>query len=227
MGASDIFIFFDSINPILRIIFNRNNPKYGENILTKSCCCMVIYQSVSQLSCSVMSKTLWPHGLQHARLPYPSPCSNSCPLSQWCHPTISSSVIPFSSCLRSFPTSGSFRMSQFFASGGKNIGISASKSVLPMNIHDWFPLKLIGLISLLSKGLSRVFSNATVKKRQFFSTQLSLWSQLSCPYMTTGKTIALTRRTFVGKVMSLLFNMLSRLVITFLPRSKCLLISWL
>ena len=96
-----------------------------------------------------------------------------------------------------------------------------------MNIHDWFPLGLIGLISLLSKGLSRVFSNTTVQKHQFFSAQLSLWSQLSHTYMTTGKTIALTRWTFVGKVMSLLFNMLSKLVIAFLPRSKCLLISWL
>ena len=168
-----------------------------------------------------MSDSLGPHGLQHARLPYPSPCSNSCPLSQWCHPTISSSVISFSSCLRSFWKSGSFPKGQFFAWGGQSTGVSALASVLPMNIHDWFPLRLIGLISLLSKGLSRVLSNATVKKHQLFSAQLSLWSQLSCPYMTTGKTIALTRRTFVGKVMSLLLNMLSRLIIAFLPRSKC------
>ena len=154
-------------------------------------------------------------------------CSNSCPLSQWCHTTISSSVIPFSSCIQSFPASGSFPMSQFFTSGGQIIGVLASASVFPMNIRDWFPLGLIGLISLLSKGLSRVFSNTTVQKHQFFSAQLSLWSQLSHTYMTTGKTIALTRWTFVGKVMSLLFNMLSKLVIAFLPRSKCLLISWL
>ena len=119
-------------------------------------------------------------------------------------------------------------MSWLFTSGGQSIGISASASVLPMNIWDWFPLGLTGLISLQSKGLSRVFSNTTVQKHQLFSTQVSLWSNfLSHPYMTTGKTIALTRRTFVGKIMSLLLNMLSRLVITFLPRSKHLLISWL
>ena len=128
-----------------------------------------------QFSCSVMSDSVWPHGLQHARLPCPSPtlgaCSNSCPLSWWCHLTISSSVIPFSSCLQSFSASGSFLRSQFFASGDQSIGASASASVLPMNIQDWFPL---GLISLQSKGLSRVFSNTTVQKHQFFSTQLSL-----------------------------------------------------
>ena len=118
-------------------------------------------------------------------------------------------------------------MSQLFTSGGQSIGVSASASVLPMNIQDWFPLGWTGWISLQSKGLSRVFSKTTVQKHQFFSAQLSLWSSSHIPYMTTGKTIALTRRTFVGKVMSLLFNKLSRLVITFLPRSKCLLISWL
>ena len=111
------------------------------------------------------------------RLPCPSPtpraCSNSCPSSWWCHPTISSSVIPFS-CLQSFPASGSFPMSQFFASGGHSIGVSVSASVLPMNIQDWFPLGLTGWISLESKGLSRVFSNTTVQKHQFFDTQLSL-----------------------------------------------------
>ena len=111
--------------------------------------------------------TLWPHGLQHASLPCPSPtpgaCSNSCPLSWWCHPTISSSVVPFSSCLQSFPASGSFPMSQFFTSGDQSIGVSASASVLPMNIQDWFPLGLTGLTSLQSRGLSRVFSNTTVK----------------------------------------------------------------
>ena len=153
-----------------------------------------------------MSDSLRPHGLQHARLPFPSPtpetCSNSCPLSQWCHPTISSSVIPFSSCLQSFQESGSSPRSQFFTSGHQSIGVSASASVLPMNIHDWFPWGLIGLISLLSKGLSRLFSNTTVQKHQFFSAQLSLWSQLSHAYMTTRKTIALTRWTFVDKVMS-------------------------
>ena len=117
---------------------------------------------------------------QHSRLPCPSPtpraCSNSCPLSRWCHPIISSSVIPFSSCLQSFPVSGSFLVSQFFASGGQSIGASASASVLPMNIQDWFPVGWTGWISLLFKGLSRVLSNTTVQKHQFFSTQLSLWS---------------------------------------------------
>ena len=133
-----------------------------------------------QFSCSVMSNSLWPHGLQHTTPPCLSPTpvvySNSCPLSQWCHPTISSSVIPFSSCLQSFPASGSFQMSQFFISGGQRIGVSSSASVLPMNIQDWFPLGFTGWNSLQSKGLSRVFSNSTVQKHQFFSIQLSLWS---------------------------------------------------
>ena len=126
---------------------------------------------------SVMFDSLRPHGLQHARLlcPLPSPgvCSNSCPLSRWCYPAISSSVVPFSSRLQSFPASGSFPMSQFFASGGQIIGVSAPASVLPMNIQGWFPSKLTGLISLQSKGLSRVFSNTTVQKHQFFGAQLS------------------------------------------------------
>ena len=136
--------------------------------------------------------------------------SNSCPLSQWCHPTISSSVTSFSSRLQSFPASGSFPVSQFFASGGQSIGVSASASVLPMNIQDWFPLGWTCWISLQSNGLSRVFSNTTVQKHQFLGAQLSVFP-LSHPYMTTGKTIALTRQTFVGKVMSLLLNTLSRL----------------
>ena len=131
-----------------------------------------------QFSRSVVSDSLWPHGLQHARLPCPSPspgvCSNSCPLSQWCHPTISSSVVPVSSRLQSFPASGAFPMTQLFASGGQRIGALAS--VLPMTIQDWFPLAQTGLISLQSKGLSRVFSNITVQKHQFFGPQLSLWS---------------------------------------------------
>ena len=103
-------------------------------------------------------------------------CSDSCPLSQWCHPTISSSVVSFSSRLQSFPASGSFPMNQFFASGGQSFGVSASASVLPVNIRGWFPLGLTSLISLQSKGLSRVFSNTTVQKHQFFNAQLSLWS---------------------------------------------------
>ena len=117
-------------------------------------------------NCSVIPNSLWPYGLQHARLPCPSlslgACSNSCPLSQWCHPTISSSVIPFSSCLQSFPASGSFPMSQIFTSGDQSIRASSSVSVLPMNIQDWSPLGLTGWISLQYKGLSRVFSNTTV-----------------------------------------------------------------
>ena len=166
-----------------------------------------------QFSCSVVSDSLRPHELQHVRFPCPSSTpraySNSCPLSRWSHPTISSSVVPFSSYFKSFPASGFFPMSQLFASGGQSIGVSASASVLPMNIQNWFPLGWTGLISLQSKGLSRVFFSAAVQKHQFFSAQLSLQSN-SHPYMTTGKTIALTRWTFVGKVMTLLFNMLSR-----------------
>ena len=122
---------------------------------------------------------MWPHGLQHRLLcPLLSPwvCSNSCPLSRWCHPIISSSVISFSSCPQSFPASSSFLMSKLFASGGQSIGASASASVLPMNIQDWFALGLIGLISLQSKGLSRVFSSTTIWKHQVFSAQPSLWS---------------------------------------------------
>ena len=170
-----------------------------------------------QFSCSVVSYSLWSHGLQHTRPPCPSPTpgvySNSCPLSRWCHSTITSSVVPFSSCLQSFPASGSFPMSPFFASGGQKIGVSASASVLPMNIQDWFPLGWTAWISLSSKGLSRVFSSTTVLKYQFLWHSAFFIVQLSHPYVTTGKTIVLTRRTFVGKVMSLLFNMLSRLVI--------------
>ena len=130
-----------------------------------------------QFSRSVMSNSLQPHGLQHTRPPCPSPnpgvYSNSCPSSKWCHPTISSSVIS-SSRPQSFPASGFFQMSQFFAKGGQIIGVSASASVLPMNIRDWFPLGWTGWISLQSKGLSRVFSNTTVQKHQFFAAQLSL-----------------------------------------------------
>ena len=130
-----------------------------------------------------MSDSLQTHGLQHTRPPCPSPtsraCSNSCPLSRWCHPTISSSAIPFSSCLQSFPASVSFLMSQFFTAGGQSIGVSASPSVLPVIIQDWFPLRLTGWIALQSKGLSRIFSNTTVQKHQFFGTQLSLWSTLT------------------------------------------------
>ena len=131
-----------------------------------------------QFSRSVVSNSLRHHGLQHTRLPCRSPtlgaCSNSCPLSQWCHPTISSSVIPFSSYPQSFPASGSFQMSQFFTSGGQSIGVSASTSVLPMNTQDWSPLGWTGWISLQSKGLSRVFSSIRVQKHHFFNAKLSL-----------------------------------------------------
>ena len=131
----------------------------------------------NQFSCSVVSDSLQPYGLQHARLPCPSPtpraCSNSCLSSQWCHPTISSSVVPFSSCPQSFPESGSFPVSQFFTSGGQSTGVSASGSVLPKNTQGWSPSEWTGWISLQSKGLSRVFSNTTVQKHQFFGAQLS------------------------------------------------------
>ena len=131
-----------------------------------------------QFSLSVMSDSLWPHKLQHSRLPCPLPnpgvCPNPCPLSQWCHPIISSSVVSFSSCPHSFPASGSFQMSQLFASGGQSIGVSASTSVLPMNTQDWSPLGWTGWISLQSMGLRKVFSNTTVQKHQFFGAQLSL-----------------------------------------------------
>ena len=161
---------------------------YSEKILSRSFIFKrkkLEYSSISinlhmqhQFSCSVVSNSLWYHGLQHTRPPCCSSStfgaySNSCPLSWWCHSTISSSVIPFSSCLLSFRASGSFQMSQFFASGGQSIGVSASASVLPMNIQDWFPLGWTGWISLQSKGLSRVFSNTTVQKHWFFGTQLS------------------------------------------------------
>ena len=172
-----------------------------------------------------MSNSLWPHGLQHPRPPCPSPTpraySDSHPSSRWWHPTISSSVVPFSSCPQSFPASGSFPVSQFFASGGQSIGVSASASVLPVNIQDW----------LVWSPCSPRDSQESSPIPQFKS--INSWRsaflivQLSHPYMTTGKTIALTRWTFVSKTMFLLFNKLSRLVITFLPRSKHLLISWL
>ena len=189
-----------------------------------SACCL-------QFSHSVVSDSLQCHDPQNARPPCPSPTPgvhpNPCPSSWWCHPAISSSVVPFSSCPQSFPASGSFPISQLFASGGQSIGVSASTSVLPMNTQNWSPLEWTDWISLQSKGLSRVFSNTT----QFKSINSSAHSFLYSPTLTSihdhWKTIVLTRRTFVGKGMSLLFNMLSRLVITFLPRSKRLLIPWL
>ena len=137
-------------------------------------CLFLLYQ----FSHSVRSDSLRSHGRQHARLPCPSPTpgvySNSCPLSRWCHPTISSSVFPFFSCLQSFQSSGSFQMSQLFTLGGQSTGVSASASVLPMNIQDWFPSGWTGWISLQSKGISRVVPNTTVQKHQFFGIKLSL-----------------------------------------------------
>ena len=156
-------------------------PSYSDlKLIVWNCnyiCTNLIFSSV-QFSCSVMSDSLRPHEPQHARPPCPSPTpgfySNPCPLSQWHHPTISSSVIPFSSCLQSFPASGSFPMSQFFTWGGQSTGVSALASSLPKNTQGWSPLGWTGWISLQSKGLSRVFSNNTVQKHQFFGSQLSL-----------------------------------------------------
>ena len=173
---------------IQRILWHTESPG-SHDLLSASCSVVsswVKSKSLSKLryhlhsvqfSHSVVSNSLQPHELQHTRLPCPSPtpkaCSNSCPSNWWCHPTISSSVVPLSSCIQSFPASGSFQMSQFFTSDSQSIGTSASASVLPMNIQDWFPLGLTGLISLQPKGLSRVFSNTTVQKHQFFGIQLS------------------------------------------------------
>ena len=176
-----------------------------------------------QFSRPVVSNSLWPHEPQHARPPRPSPTPGvyptSCPLSRWCHPTISSSVVPFSSYPQSFPPSGSFPMSQLFASGGQSTGVSASTLVLRDHQElisfrmDW--LDLLAVRGTLKGLLQHHSSKASILRHSAFFTV-----QLSHPYMTTGKTIALTRWTFVGKVTSLLFNMLSRFVITFLPRSE-------
>ena len=176
------------------------------------------FSSVAQ-SCP----TLRPHGLQHVRLPCPSPTPgvylNSCPLSQWCHPTISPSVTPFFSRLQSFPASGSFQMSQLFVSGGQSIGVSASASVLPVNIQDWFPLGWTGWISVAVQGaLKSLLQHHSSKPSNLWHSAFFM-VQLSHLYMNIGKTIALTIWTFVSKVMYLLFNMLSRFVIAFLPRS--------
>ena len=154
------------------MMYNWHNKQHLFKLYT------FISLSSVQFSRSVMSDSLQPHELQHARPPCPSPTPgahpNPCPLRRWCHPTISSSVVPFSSCPQSFPASGSFQMSQLFASGGQSTGVSTSASVLPMNTQDWSPLGRNGWISLQSKGLSRVFSNTTVQKHQFFGAQLSL-----------------------------------------------------
>ena len=185
-------------------------------------CFKINYNSI-QFSRLVVSSCLRLHGLQHARPPFPSPIPgvypNSCPSSQWCHPTISSSVVPFSSCPQSFPTSGSFQMNQLFASGGQSIGV-ISFNISPSNEYS-------GLISFRMEWLDLLVVQGTLRSLlQHHSSKTSILQssaffivQLSHPYMTTGKTTDLTRWTFVGKVMSLIFNMLSRLVITFLLRS--------
>ena len=182
-------------------------------VLPRSCC-----------STSKSCPTPWPPGLQHSRLLSPplSPevCSSSYPLSWWCYLTISSSAVPFSSCPQSFPASGSFPVSRLFTSGGQSMGASASATVLPMNMQGWFPLGLTGLISL--QRTLKSFLQHHTSKASILQCSAFFMVQLSHPYMTTGKTIALTIWTFVSKVISLLFNMLSKFVIAFLPRSKCL-----
>ena len=178
-----------------------------------------------------MSNSLWPHGLQHARLRCPSPtprdCSNSWLSQQWCHPIIASSVIPFSSCLQSFQALGSFQVSQFFASGGQSIGVSASASFLPIEYSGLISFRMDWLDLLAIQGMLKSFLQHHSSKASILQCADFFMVQLSHPYMTTGKTVPLTKQTFVSKVMSALFNTLSRLVIAFLPRSKHLLISWL
>ena len=168
-------------------------------LLMKICCASIQFSSVQSLSCVRLFATPW---TAHSRPPCPSPtprvCSDSCPLSQWCPPTISSSVVPFSSAF-SLSQHHSFQMSQFFASGAQSIGASASASVLPMNIQDWFPLGWAGLISLQSKGRSRVFSTTTVQKHQFFGSQLSLWSNSHIHTWLMEKCISLSRRVYLAK----------------------------
>ena len=184
---------------------------------------------LAQFSHPVMYNSLWTHGLQHARLPCSSPTpgayKNSCLSSQWYHPTIASSVVPISSHLQSLPASGSFPRSHFFAWGGQSTGVSASASVLPVDTQDSFRMDWLDLLEVWGSLKSLLHHHSS--KASIFLCSAFFTVQLSHPYMTTGKTIALTRRTLIDKVMSLLFNMLSRLVITFLPRSKRLLISWL
>ena len=198
--------------------FSCYNKDWGTDMIKAFCALFsffFFYLGVTvQFSCSVVSDSLWPHEPQHAKPSCPSTTpgfySNSCPLSWWCHPTISSSAVPLSSCLQSSPASGSFPMCQLFTSGGQRIGVSASASVFPMNIQDRFPLELTAWISLLFKGLSRVFSNTTFQKVPILQCSTFFIVQLSHAYMSTGKTIALIRWTFVGSLMSLLFNMLSQ-----------------
>ena len=193
-----------AVSPYILHSFTTVNSRDTHGV--SKCCWM--FSSV-QFCCSVVSDSSRPHELQHARPPCPSPTPgvypDSYPLSQWCHPTISSSVIPFSSCPQSFPASGSFPMSQLLASDGQSIGVSASTSVLPID--------LLAVQGTLKNLLQHHSSKASILRGSAFFIV-----QLSHPYITTGKTIALTRQTYADNVMSLLFNMLSRLVITLLPR---------
>ena len=172
VGPCCFTAFIHFISQIISKLVSENSYKLSLCVGDKE-----LWLILVQFSCSIVSNSLWPHELQHTRPPGPSPSPrvhpNWCPLSP-CYPTISSSVVPFFSCPQSFPASGSFQMSQLFPSGGQSIGVSASASVLPMNIEDWFPLGWTGWISMQSKGLSRVFSNSTVQKHQFFGAQLSL-----------------------------------------------------
>ena len=202
-----------------RYIILKIRQACKENILDFSICISLVQLISVTQSCL----TLWdsmncsmPGFPVHHQLPE---FTQTRPSNQWCHPAISSSVISSSSCPQSLPASESFPMSQLFAWGGQSTGVSASASFLPKKSQGWSPSGWSGWISLQSKGLSMVFSNTTLQNHQFFDSQLSSQSNSHIHYMTTGKTIALTRWTFVGKVMSLLFNVLSRLVITFLPRS--------
>ena len=182
----------------------------------------MLYFSV-QFSCSVVSDSLRPHESQHNRPPCPSPTpgvhSDSRPLSQWCHPDISSSVVPFSSTPHSLPSSESFTMSQLFTWGGQSTGVSALASFLPKKSQGWSPSEWTWLDLLAVQVTLKSLLQHHSLKTSILRCSAVFTVQLSHPYMTTGKTIALTRWTFVGKVMSLLFNMLSRLVIAFLPRS--------
>ena len=214
IGKALLAAIFIGTNVNLELLRSRLNQLIVD---AKPVCAFDLYSSV-QFSRSVMSDSFQPHGLQHTRPSCPSPTpgaySDSCPLNQWCHPTILSSVVPFS-CLQSFPASGSFQMSQFFASGGQRFGGSASASVLPMNIQDWFPSGWTVWISFWTRD-SQESSPAPQFKTSILRRSAFFIVQLSHPYMTSGKAIALNRWTFVGKEISLFFNMLSRFVITFL-----------
>ena len=220
------FVLFDSLHPFCPVLPPASDSHQS----------LLSFYELSFLFCSlcfrfhIISHSLWLHELQYARLPCPSPTPgvypNSCPLSRWCHLSNSSSVIPFSSYLESFLTSGSFQMRQLFATGSQNIGVSASTLVLPVHIQGWFPLWWTGWLHAVQANLKSLLQHHSSKASVLWHSAFFI-VQLSHPYMTTGKIMILTRWTFVGKVMPLLFNMLSSLVIAFLPRSKCLLISWL